>query len=178
MADLPELLKRSWTWLLGLGIVFIILGMIGLNMAVQVTLASIFILGILLFVASFAQWLDVFQSRQWKGALWHALIALLYLLAGGIVIYDPILTSAVLTGLLAWILIAIGLTRLLLLYILHPLRQWRWLLLSGLAALVLGFLILIHWPSNALWLIGLFIAVELIVNGWCFVFIAFSLRKK
>ncbi len=139
---------------------------------------SIFFLGILLLIAGCAQIFDVFRSQAWKGVLLHALIAILYLIGGCVVIYDPVMASTVITALLAWILIMIGVTRFIMAILLRHSKEWGYLLLAGITAFVLGLLILAQWPMSALWIIGLFIAVELMVNGWSYIFIALALRRK
>ncbi len=173
----PAELKRSWGWLLGLGILFVLLGCIGLGMVVGLTLASVLFLGVLLIVAGLSQMIDVFRSKQWKAAVWHALIAILYLFGGSLVIYDPILASELITVLLAWILIFIGITRLIMASMLREALGWFWLVLAGFTAIILGVLILLQWPYSGLWVIGLFIAIELLVNGWAYIFIAIAARK-
>ena len=61
--------------------------------------------------------------------------------------------------------------------ILREALGWFWLVLAGFTAIVLGVLILLQWPYSGLWVIGLFIAIELIVNGWAYIFIAIAARK-
>src|SRR5258708_1374453 len=103
--------NRGWGWLLTLGILFVILGCIGLGMVVGLTLASMLFLGVLLIIAGCSQFVDVFKCKGWNGVIWHAFIAALYIIGGCIVIYDPFLASALITALLASVLIIIGLTR-------------------------------------------------------------------
>ena len=170
-------LRRNWGWLLGLGILFVILGSIGLGMVVGLTLVSILFLGILLVIAGFSQLIDVFTSREWRGILWHTLIALLYLVGGGFVIHDPLLASTFVTALIAWGLIIIGVTRLIMAGALRQAAGWGWLVLAGLSAIVLGVLILAQWPMSGLWVIGLFIAIEMLINGWTYIFLAFAIRR-
>ena len=152
-------LQRNWGWLMALGILFVILGMIGVGMTVGLTLVSMLFLGVMFIVAGFAQIIDVFKSHQWRGIVGHALIAVLYMMGGGLVIYDPVLASAIITALIAWVLIIIGITRFIM-------------------AIVLGVMILMQWPYSAMWVIGLFIAIELIVNGWTYIFLALGLRTS
>lgn len=173
---LPPELKRSWGWLLGLGVLFIALGTIALSMVVGVTLASMLFLGVLLIIAGLSQILDVFKSKHWRGALSHALIAVLYIAGGGLIIYDPLLASSLITAALAGVLIVIGVIRLGMAIVLREAKGWGWLFLAGLAAIVLGVLILMQWPYSGLWFIGLFVAIELIIAGWTYVFLAFSMR--
>jgi uncharacterized membrane protein HdeD (DUF308 family) len=169
-------LQRNWGWLLALGILFVILGMIGVGMTVGLTLVSMLFLGMLFILAGFVQIVDVFKSHEWRGVVGHALIAALYIMGGGLVIYDPVLASAIVTALIAWVLIIIGVTRFIMAIVLRHASGWGWLLFAGIVAIVLGILILIQWPYSAMWVIGLFIAIELIVNGWTYIFLALGMR--
>ena len=172
----PPELHRNWGWLLGLGILFILMGTIGLGMVVGLTLASMFFLGVLLIIAGISQIIDTFKCKKWRGAVLHALIAILYIFGGCIVIYDPLLASSLITAAIAGVLIVIGATRLIMASMLRDAKGWGWMFLAGLAALVLGILILMQWPVSGLWFIGLFIAIELLITGWTYVFLAFAMR--
>lgn len=171
-------LQRGWGWLLGLGVLFIVLGSIGLSMVIGVTVASMFFLGVLLLIAGGSQTLDVIKSKEWKCALSHILVAMLYIAAGGLIIYDPLLASSVFTAAIAGVLIVIGVLRIWMAMILRSGEGWGWIFLAGLASLVLGILILLQWPFSGVWFIGLFISIELIICGWTYVFWAFALRKR
>ncbi|MCL9685802.1 HdeD family acid-resistance protein [Legionella maioricensis] len=169
-------LNRNWGWILGLGILFVILGCIGLGMVVGLTLVSMIFFAALLIVAGLTHLVDVFKHREWKGIIWQSLIAVLYIVAGGVVFYDPFLASTLITALLAGLLIVIGLTRIIMAFALKDSKGWLWLLLAGITAMILGVLILMQWPISGLWVIGLFIAIEMIVTGWTYIFIAFALK--
>src|SRR3990167_11043609 len=86
--------RKSWGTLLALGIFLILLGTLGLWMAVGLTLVSILLLGVILIIAGVAQLIDIVKSRYWGGMLLHAIIGILYIAGGALVIYDPILASA------------------------------------------------------------------------------------
>lgn len=170
-------LQRSWGWLLALGILFVILGVVGVGMTVGLTLVSMLFLGCLFILAGFVQIVDVFKSHEWRGIVGHALIAVLYIVGGGLVIYDPVLASAIITALIAWVLIIIGITRFIMAIVLRHASGWGWFLFAGIVAIVLGVMILMQWPYSAMWVIGLFIAIELIVNGWTYIFLALGMRS-
>lgn len=170
--------KRNWGWLLGLGIIFVLLGFLGLSMVVGITVFSMWFLGVLLLIGGLSQLVDVVKSRRWKGIVWHAFIALLYLAGGGVVIYDPLLASTIITAMIAWMLILIGITRLIMGFAIRETPGFAWLFIAGLASLVLGLLILIQWPWSGLWVIGLFIAIDMIMNGWTYIFMALSMRQS
>ena len=83
IASIPVDLQRNWGWLLGLGVLFVVLGFIGLGMTVGLTLVSILFMGALFIIAGLVQIVDVFKSHHWKGVVGHALIAVLYIIGGG-----------------------------------------------------------------------------------------------
>ncbi|STX50890.1 HdeD protein [Legionella busanensis] len=174
---IPASLKRHWGWLLGLGILFIILGTLALGTLVAVTLASIILIGAILVIAGVIQLIDAFKCKGWKAVTWHILIALLYIWAGILIIYDPILASTLITAFLAWLLIAIGFIRFMMAFTLKKTKGWFWLILAGIASIIMGVIILSSWPVSGLWVIGLLIAIEILVSGWSYVFLALALRQ-
>ena len=44
-------------------------------------------------------------------------------------------------------------------------RGWLWVAFGGILNIVLGVLVYIQWPNSGLWVIGMFISVELIIHG-------------
>lgn len=171
-------LKRNWGWLLVLGIVFIILGSIGLGMLVNITVFSMYFMAVLLFVAGFAQIADSFKCRHWHGLLWHLLIALLYIVAAAFMSFDPLLASTLITAMLAWAFILIGIFRTILWFRLNQAPGSGWLILSALASIALGVILLVKWPMSGMWFIGMIIAIELIVAGWTYVLLALAIRNS
>ncbi len=170
-------LKNNWGWLLAFGVLSILLGTIGLGMTFGLTLASVLFFGVLLIAGGVAQLIDAFKCKGWKSTLWHVLIALLYVAAGILIVVDPVLASATFTLVLAWILIAVGIMRGVMAFQLRPADGWFWPLLSGIVSIALGGMIIAEWPVSGLWVIGLFVAIELILNGWSYVFVALAARK-
>ncbi len=171
-----EIFRHSWGWMLGIGILLVILGTIGLGMAVGLTIISMIFFGVLLIIAGVVHAADVFRHRGWRGAAWQALIGALYIIGGIVVIYDPILASTILTAVLAVALIIIGLIRLMMAILFKDIKGWGWVFLAGLAALVLGILILVQWPVSGLWFIGLFIAIEIMITGWTYILMGLAMR--
>jgi uncharacterized membrane protein HdeD (DUF308 family) len=49
-------------------------------------------------------------------------------------------------------------------------------LLHGVVDLILGLLILNAWPEASLWVIGLFVGIDLVFQGWSWIILALSVR--
>ena len=56
-------------------------------------------------------------------------------------------------------------------------QDWGWVLLNGGVTLLLGIIINRQLPEAALWVIGLFIGIEMIFNGWAWIMLALGLRS-
>jgi uncharacterized membrane protein HdeD (DUF308 family) len=54
---------------------------------------------------------------------------------------------------------------------------WVWMLLSGIADLVLAAIIIEGWPGTAVWALGLLVGVNLLTSGWAVVVAAFGGRR-
>lgn len=169
--------NTNWKWYFWLGLLSLILGFIGLGMEVSLTIVSMFFFGFLLIVAGITNIIDVFGHRDWKAILWQALVGVFYIIAAGVVFYDPLLASVMITAFLAFTLIIIGFARIMMAFALKESKGSGWLIFSGISAIILGLFILAHWPLSGLWIIGLFISIELIITGWTYIFIGLKLRK-
>jgi uncharacterized membrane protein HdeD (DUF308 family) len=170
-------LAHNWGWLLAQGILLVILGTIGLGMTIWLTVATVFFFGVLLLIGGGVQIFQTFKCRGWQSMLWHVLIAILYVLAGLSIMADPLAASALFTLILAGALIGIGVMRLIMAFQWRGAKNWGWPLIGGLAAIILGCMILTRWPISGLWVIGLFVAIEMIFSGWSYIFIAWGAKE-
>jgi uncharacterized membrane protein HdeD (DUF308 family) len=170
-------LGHNWGWLLAQGILLVVLGTIGLGMTIWLTLASVFIFGIFLVIGGGVQIFQTFKYKGWGSILWHALIAVFYVLAGLSIMTDPLAASTLFTLLLAGALMGIGVVRLIMAFQWRGAKNWFWPLIGGIAAIFLGVMILARWPVSGLWVIGLFVAIEMILGGWSYIFIALGARE-
>lgn len=175
-ADLYGELKSNWGWMLALGILMIILGILGLGMTFLLTLASVMVFGVFCLVGGGFQLFAAFKSKGWKSVTWHLLMGLAYLVAGFVMIWDPLGSSIWLTLILAAMFVATGTMRIIIAFQLRPEKAWGWVLFSGIVSILLGIMIFMQWPASGLWFIGMYVAIELIMQGWSAVTIAFAAR--
>jgi uncharacterized membrane protein HdeD (DUF308 family) len=168
--------EKQWGWILALGVIFVALGTVGLGMVFTVTLASIFYLGILLFIGGAAQTVQAFTFHGWRNIVSHLLMGALYLFAAYAVIQNPLVTSATLTLFLAATLVLLGIIRGVTAVLHREYRQWGWLLFSGILTAAIGVMIMAQWPATGLWVIGLFVAIDLIFHGWAYIGLALAVK--
>jgi uncharacterized membrane protein HdeD (DUF308 family) len=111
----------------------------------------------------------------WPAALWHALLAVLYLGGGVYFVSHPLLGLGSLTLFLAAILFIEGVVWVVAYF---QVRSGNiWMLLNGVITLVLGVMIWRHWPSSSAWAIGTLLGVNLVMTGMSILFAGAALRK-
>jgi len=170
-------LQKNWGWLLAWGIMSIVLGVIGLGMTFALTVASVLFFGVLILIGGVIQFVHAFKCKGWKGFIWYLLIAVFYIIAGVSIMRNPVAASMVFTLLLAGAILAVGIIRIIMALQHRGSKGWGWLLFGGVVAVLLGAMIAAKWPVSGLWLIGFFVAIELIMNGWTYVFLALAAKE-
>jgi uncharacterized membrane protein HdeD (DUF308 family) len=169
--------QKNWKWLLFLGIVFLILGIIGLGRAFAVTMASVYFFGFLLLIGGVIQLVESFKCKGWKSFIWHLIISIIYILVGIEIIAKPMVASSVLTLMLAVGIILVGIFRVIIAIQHRGLPNWGWPLFSGIVSILLGLVIAARWPFSGLFVIGIIVAIELIIHGWSYIFLALAVKN-
>ena len=160
-----------------LGMVSIIVGLIAIGSSFIATLASVTFFGILLLIAGGTEVIHAVMVRNMRGFALHLLAAALYLIVGFFMLEDPIQAAAVLTLILAAYFIVGGVLRIIF-SIAVMFHGWIWVVINGLVDLMLGVFIWNRWPESSLWVIGLFIGIDLLFHGWSSVILALTLREN
>ena len=171
-----QTLRGNWGWFLALGIVLIVLGILALGAPLVMTLTTVMLFGVLLVVGGGAEIVSSFWASKWSGFFLHVLSGVLHLVVGIIMVDRPGLSAAGFTLVLAVFLLVGGLIRIIV-SVVHRFPQWGWVLLNGIVTLLLGILIWRGWPEASLWVIGTFVGLDLLFNGWSWVMLALAARK-
>ncbi len=171
-------LSERWGWLFAWGLVLVILGVLAIAYATVSTVVSVIFLGFLLTVSGIVIIFDSVKSSwgRWNEFFMHLGMGLLYLIAGLILIKGPVAGSITLTLLLAIFYIALGLLRTIS-CLTREVTNRGWRLFSSIITLLLGILILLEWPASGLFIIGLFIGIDLIFTGWIYIMTALTVKS-
>jgi uncharacterized membrane protein HdeD (DUF308 family) len=173
--ELHSLHQQWWCFLL-LGASLIVMGSICIVDPLIGSIASILFLGFVMLAGGITQIVSSFWAGKWSGMLMHMLIGVLYAVAGYMIIEKPGPGLVVTTKLIAIFLIIAGVFRIVSALMLR-FHDWGWVLLNGAITLLLGIIINRQLPEAALWVIGLFVGIEMIFNGWAWVMLSLGLRR-
>jgi len=124
-----------------------------------------------------AEVFNAFQIKTWgKFFLW-LLLGALYIVAGFVTFENPLLAAAVLTLVLGFALLASGVMRIVLAFSMKDEMPWIWVAVSGVITLLLGLIILAHWPVSSLYILGLFLGIDLVIAGVGWIGIGLGLKR-
>jgi len=171
---LPDI-SEKWGWFLALGILLMVAGGTAIWLDVYTTFITVALLGIFLSVSGFVMLFHAAISKQWRGFWINLLMGLLYLALGFILMSNPGIGALSLTMLIAGFFIAGGFFRMIA-AIVTRFEHWGWFLVSGLITLLLGAMIWAQWPISGLYIIGVFIGLELIITGSTLAALAITAR--
>jgi uncharacterized membrane protein HdeD (DUF308 family) len=169
-------LREIWPFLLGMGVALMILGAAAIGSSFIATLATVIVFGILLLLGALFQVVTAFWGRSWRGFFLHLLTGVLYLLVGVFMIDQPAEAAMGLTLLVAIGLLAGGILRIIL-SLVERFDGWGWMLLNGVVSVVLGLAIWRQWPLSGLWVIGLFVGIEMLFSGLSWVMLGLAVRS-
>jgi uncharacterized membrane protein HdeD (DUF308 family) len=164
---------RKRGWYSALGVFLIILGGIASMLAVATTMVSVVVFGWVLLAAGAAMVVFSFLTGNWSGFLLTLAAGVLSVIAGLAMLSSPVSGAVAITLMIGTILIAAGIFRSAA-SIVMKFPSWGWSVVSGIASVVLGAILLRGWQTTSLWFLGFAIGIELIFHG--FSWIMFSSR--
>ncbi|HXX49792.1 MAG TPA: HdeD family acid-resistance protein [Xanthobacteraceae bacterium] len=170
-------LRAKSGWIIALGVVYVLAGLIALSSVVFATVVTVFVVGVMMLIAGVAEVINAFQIKTWGKFLLWLLLGALYIVAGFVTFENPLLAAALLTLVLGFALIASGIMRIVLAFNMKQESPWVWVVLSGVITLLLGLIIVAHWPVSGLYILGLFLGIDLVIAGVSWIGIGSGLRR-
>jgi len=157
--------RASRPWFIGLGAAFALLGALAIVLPFVATLVTTIVIGWIMLLGGLFQGYHAVKNRRWGGSGWAIASAAIEVIAGVLVVAFPLAGTLTLTVILAVYFGAEGAFRIVRAIQHRRMPAWGWLLFDGLLELALAVLILVHWPSSAVWVLGLFVGISLLVSG-------------
>ena len=156
---------------IALGVVVILLGFAAIGAPLVTSFAMTLVIGWFLIFAGIARGIQAIFSRGAKHIFLDLAMGILYVLAGLVLLRNPLAGTLTLTLLVSILFIVEGIFR-----IVQSLQGWGekgsgWLLVAGLLGILVGIMLLMNLPTSALWAIGLLVGAYLIVAGFTMIFI-------
>jgi len=169
-------IRKNWAWHVLFGVLLMIAGVYAAAYSTFVTTVVMLWLGVLLLVSALLHLFYAFSTKTKSTLFLDCFLALLGFILGVYFIAFPAKVGVFFTLLVGVFLILRGLFRIIYSFLARDIAIWWLILFTGLIAIILGVLILASWPSSGLWIIGLYIGIEIFLSGLCMFMLAISAR--
>ena len=170
-------LRSKWGWFVALGILLLIAGVVALANELLATVVSVFFVGALMLVGGIFQIIHAFGVKSWGRFFWWLVSGLVYALAGIFAYMNPLLASTVLTLLLAIALVVAGVTRIMVGVEHRSEANSGWIIAAGVVTALAGLIIAIGWPVSSLYVLGIFLGIDLIFQGATLTMFGLALKR-
>lgn len=160
-----EQLKGKATWIIVLGLVMAVIGIVGVLLPHLATLVVEGMVAYLLIAAGIVTLVKAFGAGADSTRWYEVVMGLLYLAVGILLLVRPVEGVLALTLILAAYFFVDGLMRLALAF--GPLAEGGrfWSVISGLCSLVMGVIIVAGYPFASTWVLGLLVGINLFFSG-------------
>ncbi|MDX2240881.1 MAG: DUF308 domain-containing protein [Leptolyngbyaceae cyanobacterium bins.302] len=157
--------RKGAGWGIAIGMILLVLGIVAIARPLYATIASAIVFGWLFVIAGVLQIVYALRSQDIGKLIWKLLLGILYLGAGIYIIGTPAMGAITLTLVLGISIFAQGVIEVVLAFQLRPASGWKWVLLGGIAGIILGIFIWSQFPNSAEWLVGLWVGIHFLLNG-------------
>jgi len=168
--------RSSWGWVLALGILLVLVGVVCIIGDVTATFVTVMAFGWLLLISGIVSLVQAFRMHSWHGFFLYLLSALLRGFTGFLLIRYPTAGAVAVTLIIASFFIVSGLFRAIGSGTIR-FPNWGWAMFSGIVGVVLGCMLLAQMPLSSLWFIGFAIGVDMILEGTSLIGLATALRR-
>jgi len=183
LPDLTEALTKSlhdhWRMFLTEGIILLVLGAAAIVVPPLAGIATTIFLGWLFLIGGTVGLASTLGARQAPGFVWALLSSLVAVIAGGVLLWNPLEGLATLTYVLIAFFIADGVL-IIILAITHRRAlsgRWEWMGFNGIIDLVLAAVIISGLPGTLFWALGLLVGIDLVFGGASLIAMALAGRK-
>lgn len=176
---LAKSIHDHWKVFLAEGIILVLLGLAAIVVPPVAGLAATVFLGWLFLLAGILGLLATFRARQAPGFGWSLASALAALVAGGILLWNPLQGLVTLTYVLIIFFIVDGILTIIL-AIGHRRElsgKWEWMMVNGIIDLILAGIIISGLPGTLVWALGLLIGIDMVFGGAALIAMALEARK-
>lgn len=158
-------MQMSWRTMMVGGVLLALGGLLAIFFPFVTGLSLSVALGAILVVVGFIHGAHAFSAQGWKGALWQAVLGVVSVVAGILVLANPILGLTTLTLLLIAYFVVDGVVEIVWGARIRGQSRWGWAIASGVLSLIVAGLLWAGFPASATWAVGLLFGVGLLSTG-------------
>ena len=154
-------------WSIALGALLVILGFVAIAMPFVSTLATELVIASVFFGSGVIQLIYAYRSRtDTKSLIFKLLLGAGYIGSSLLLLLYPLQGVLSLTLAVGSFILVEGALQTIMAVRMREESGWYWTLGSGVFAIVFGLSIMLGWPADSAWILGLLVGLNLISDGW------------
>jgi len=169
--------RKAVGWSIALSVLMIVAGSLAIIVPPVSGIAVTLLVGWLMVLCGAAHLVYAWHARSGGGLLWGILLGILYIVAGGYLLLNPVAGLASLTLVLGAYLLMESILEFILSFQLRPLPGSGWLLADGIVTLILAIMIWRTWPASSMWVIGTLVGISMLFSGFARLTISLAARR-
>lgn len=176
---LPDVnVKKSTGWIIALSIVLIILGMLAILVPGIASAFFTLVMGWIALISGVVMIVQSFVSKPVRGFWLNLIVGLFYVIAGIYILSNLAAALLALTFAFGILFIVEGIYTIIMAFTNRAGHRMSWLVvLNGIITLILGIMVLNRFPFSAIWLIGLYVGISLLMSGISLLAAALATRR-
>jgi uncharacterized membrane protein HdeD (DUF308 family) len=178
-ARLRKAMHDHWSLFLVEGIILTVLGFAAIIVPPLGGLFVTVLLGWLFLIAGIVGIIATIRARQAPGFAWSLFSAIVAVIAGGVLLWNPLQGLVTLTYVLTAFFIVDGIL-MIVLAITHRRQlsgKWEWMMVNGVVDLILAGIIISGLPGTLAWALGLIVGIDMLFGGASLIAMALEARK-
>jgi uncharacterized membrane protein HdeD (DUF308 family) len=178
-ADVTKSMHEYWGLFLAEGIVVSILGLAAVIIPPIAGLFATVVFGWLFLISGIVGLVATLRARKAPGFGWALLSASVAIIAGGLLLWNPLQGLITLTYVLTAFFIVDGIF-VIVLAIAHRREltgKWEWMMVNGVIDLMLAGIIIFGFPGTLVWAFGLLVGIDMLFGGASLIAMALEARK-
>ena len=172
-----RIFRDNWLWLVALGVVLIVAGVLSIVIPAVSDVAASKVLGSMLVVSGLVQVMQSAKMKNWMGFLWHLLLGILATIGGALIYMDPFAGVIALAVLIAAVFAVHGVAQIAFSVKVRGQSGWHWFLISGCIALAAAALLVMKLPYTHSFTPATVAGTSLFFAGCAYVAMALASRK-
>lgn len=171
-------IKKATGWIIALSIILIILGIVAILIPGIASAFFTLVIGWITLISGIVMIVQAFQAKPVRGFWLSLIVGIFYGIAGIYILFNLGAALLALTFAFGVLFIAEGIYTIIMAFTNRAGHSMSWLVaLNGIVTLILGIMVLNRFPSSAIWLIGLYVGISLLMSGVSLLAAAVTTRR-
>lgn len=159
------------------GVLFVVFGFFAIILPPLASLVVTMVVGWLFLISGFLEVFRGWKARRTSVAIWNGVIGAVSVVAGLLLLFEPLRGVVTLTFLVAIYFLVTGVFKLFIPFQMSGIPNRWWVFADGVVTILLAIFILAEWPYSGLWFLGVLAGIYLLFGGNSLIFLSIGLKR-